>query len=556
MTVPTERPHSARLGRVFLATWAIIFTLLACWAFASPLGAGPDEPAHLVKAYGVSHGDFVGREDAALPGDRAFQVPGYIRDLAINTACFSGRPAMPGSCLGAVDNQPSELTEVFSGAGSYNPVYYLLVGWPSHFLDGAKLVHGMRLVSAFFYSLGIAWGITALASRRHRSWLMLAAAVTLTPMSLFMGASVNISAMELSASFALAASLIALLDRGRRMPRGALIAGVVISGALLATSRSVGPLWFAIIAVALLVDGRLWRELIRSKMFWAGVALLGAIGAFALVWMQQVGGSGVPSKLGLGAGVVTPREGIEFMLSISLEHATGYVGTFGWLDTKLPTTTLLVWGGLLFAFVAGALILGRGWGRVRTLLLTVALIAIPALLQGMSWYTHGYIWQDRYALALVFALVLCAGATLDDAIPGLVHLYRGRTALIVTLAGLLIMQCFAILWNLRRYVTGLDEPSVPWRKMFTEPLWNTATPGGWQGVLAVFCLAALAWVLLVARLSSHTARNRDRRWSMVARDPRGAASTEDARVEETHSEDASGVAVTGATAAREGAHSS
>lgn len=525
MSATPATPRQFRVWRVFLATWVIVFALLTCWVFASPLGAGPDEPAHIVKAYGVSHGDLAGRIDPALPGDRAFEVPGYIKDFTTMVGCYRFDPSMPGSCLGAIDNQPSEMVEVFSGAGSYNPVYYFLVGWPSYFLDGAKVIHGMRLASALLYSLGIAWGITALASRRRRSWTMLAAAVTLTPMSLFMGAVVNISSMELAAAFAMSASLIALLDRGRRMPRTALILGVLISGTLLANSRSVGPLWFVIIAAALLIDGRLWRELIRSKLFWGAVVVLGGVGGTAYLWMQRVGGSGAPSTLGWGAGVVTPREGIEYMLSRTLEHAAGYVGTFGWLDTRLPDTIILIWGGLLFALVAAALLLGDGWGRVRTLVLTMALIAVPALLQGMSWYTHGHIWQDRYVLAIVFALTLCAGATLDDAIPGLVHLYRGRTTMFLLLAGLLVMHGFAILWNLRRYVTGLDEPKVEWRKMLSEPLWEPSTPGGWPVLVVVFSFAALAWVLLIARLSSRTSRNRRARWRVASGAPQVAVPT-------------------------------
>ena len=53
-TSPTDRPGER-------ATWWIsfaVFGALAClWALTTPLGAGPDEPAHIIKAAAVAHGD-------------------------------------------------------------------------------------------------------------------------------------------------------------------------------------------------------------------------------------------------------------------------------------------------------------------------------------------------------------------------------------------------------------------------------------------------------------------------------------------------------------------
>ena len=44
----------------FFTAWIALSLMSIAWAFASPLGSGPDEPAHLIKAASVVRGELVG----------------------------------------------------------------------------------------------------------------------------------------------------------------------------------------------------------------------------------------------------------------------------------------------------------------------------------------------------------------------------------------------------------------------------------------------------------------------------------------------------------------
>lgn len=486
------RAGRGRALRVFLAGWAALAALMAVWALSDPIMAGPDEPSHAIKAVAVVRGQLAGEARQEAPGFRYVQVPDWAAELdSGRPTCYAMNPYQTGDCVPDIDGSNDVVVEGRTAAGTYDPLYYALVGWPSLVLEDEAAVFGMRLASAVLCSGVLAAGLAAMASRRRASWSFAAAAVCVTPMVAFLGSHVNVSGLEAAAAFALAAWLGALVEPGRRLPLGVAVSGVALSAVLLANTRSVGPLWLAVIAVVCLLDGRIWPQLLRSWRFWAGAALIAVGGAFAAWWALSMGG-GEARALGEGAGEVTFAEGFEFMLAKALDTADGYVGVFGWLDARLPATTVSVWGGLMFALVAAAILLGRGWARVRVVAMTLAYLLLPAIIQGSSWYTHGYIWQSRYIIAIVLALVVCAGSALDEAVPPLSAIPRGRTTAVVLSAGLGVMQCFALAWNLRRYVTGLDEEHSPWSEMTTDPMWQPRL--GWQLVLALGVVAALAWI--------------------------------------------------------------
>src|SRR5256885_8445498 len=72
---PPGEPMVVRRGGSFALRWAAAALgyalLLVAWAFASPLGAAPDEPAHAVRAAAAGAGQLQGR--AATPYDRTPQ---------------------------------------------------------------------------------------------------------------------------------------------------------------------------------------------------------------------------------------------------------------------------------------------------------------------------------------------------------------------------------------------------------------------------------------------------------------------------------------------------
>ena len=88
MTIaPTDRRR--RFLTVGGVAWLLFSVLSISWAFATPIAAAPDEPAHLVKAASVVAGQLVGGEHT--PYGDIVDVPYWIAYTHAQT-CFAFEP--------------------------------------------------------------------------------------------------------------------------------------------------------------------------------------------------------------------------------------------------------------------------------------------------------------------------------------------------------------------------------------------------------------------------------------------------------------------------------
>lgn len=491
-----ERSRRAIL-RAFLAAWAVLFALSAAWAISNPLTAAVDEPSHMIKAAGTVRGELRGTPVEGDPSVRMFHVPAYVAETQSIGLCERGRPSMHAGCLPAVVPGNTATVEVFTTAGDANPVYSALVGWPTLLLDGARALFGMRLASALLASGLLALGFAGVAALRRRSWTLAASAIAVTPIVLHFAGSVNPMAMEAPAGFALAAWLLALVDARRRVPRPWAAVWAAASAILLLCASAASPIWALAIGAVVLLGGGLPRARHgRGRLEWLALSAVAVAAVAAVGWTLRTGAPLFP-RIGGDIGGVSFWAGAESMLSHTLDHASGYVSMFGWDDTAPPWTLALVWGGLMVAVALAALFIGRGPARGRAAWAVVAVVLLPALVQGALWPVIGYVWQDRYLLALVLAMLVVAGAALDSGLPPIGEVVRGRTALWMLLAGLWIMSLFALLWNLRRHVTGIDEKLRDWSTMLADPSWQP--PGHWLLWAGLLAVAAAVGAVLLAR---------------------------------------------------------
>ena len=70
----------------FLFSSLMFFVCFGYWSIATPMFAVPDEPAHLVRAYGISTGDFSGTPQAE--GEPIYSVP----EIITTEVCFARNP--------------------------------------------------------------------------------------------------------------------------------------------------------------------------------------------------------------------------------------------------------------------------------------------------------------------------------------------------------------------------------------------------------------------------------------------------------------------------------
>lgn len=491
-------PRFRRLPVVILLAFLAMFANAASWALTTPIGASPDEPAHIVKAGGVVRGQIFG-EDVDGTQTRRFTVPAGLADASRLALCNMSKPEVPFTCAPMDDAAAAEPVETTSTAGLYNPSYYALVGWPSLLDPGSRGILLMRLASAALVAAFAALAVGML-SRLPRGRLAVAAvAVAFTPMTWFLGGSVNPNGLEITATAAFFASLLVLLSaepRGRL--RWAVIAALVASGVVVTQVRTLGVVWLgAAVLVAVTWAGwpRSLAILRRGLPLVSAVAVLAAGGLAAVVALS----TGTLQQNGVYFGAGTPFPvGFRVMLERTFLYLHQAIGLFGWGDTPAPPFTIDVVVAAMAALV-GTVLLFRARTRDGAAVLAALGFAVllPALIQAASVEKSGYIWQGRYSLPLLVVLVIVAALGAERAVE------RSGEAIASRLRSALAISAVLAAWAaettaLRRHALGYDTDTIA---VATSSFWAPPVLPTGTWMLAFGVIAGLtAWtLLLVAR---------------------------------------------------------
>jgi hypothetical protein len=491
-----------RTWLTFLVAWTGLAIGMSAWAMATPLGGGPDEPAHIIKAASVARGELLGAL-TSTPGVTEVTVASGIA-RASSWPCYAFHPEQDASCIEPVHAETGTKV-VTTSAGLYNPVFYAAVGWPSALTTHTRVaVYAMRLMNALLSSFFLAVTFTTLMLFRAPIVTGVAFFAAVTPMVLFLGGVVNPNALEISSGAALLTLLLALV-RGHTIARpGPYFALVVVSGFFLANARGLSPLWMALIAVTALLfaTGERLTELARMPLFWVTLLLLAASVVGAGLWILS---TNTLASMGTypGAGKTHPIDAFWFML-IERSFDPGYFGVFGWLDSFAPNGVLYFWGALGFGVGILGYMLARGRVLAALIFVTAGFLLLPPIVQAASVESSGYIWQGRYSLVAYVAVILVAAVAASVYRPADVSWLQPRAVVRgARIFGFLVIfgQLLAFVATIKRYAVGADATAEgTWTAFFfATPLWRP--PGGavlWTvaaglGLVLVF-LAWSAWV--------------------------------------------------------------
>lgn len=495
--------------RPFLVVWALLAALSVCWAFATPISASPDEPAHLVRAASVARGEWVGTPS---PDGHLVSVPGYVARTQ-QTTCFAFHPELPADCpapAGAPDDD--DTATAATTAGLYNPVFYLAVGWPTLLLHDDSGIYAMRVVGALVTSLFAALAFAVLWRLPQRRATVLGFAAAATPALLFLGGSVNPNGLEATATLAVFAALLAaVLDPDPdRLPRRAAL--VAVAGAVAVNTRGLSPLWVLLaIALPLILAGReRFTALFRRRSTWIAAAVVVVATVAAVGWtlgsnslLNSVENPGSTPQSYPGTGT-NPLSGFWVTLVRTVEYAHGVVGLFGWLDTPAPPEVFFVWAALIGALLLAAFTLLRGRRLAFAAALLGLFVVLPPVLQAAYITGGGIIWQGRYAMPLFLCLVVGLAVVLGEVVrPDAAASWWRRLSAIVVVA-VAASQFYAFENTLRRYAVGEDGSlkvfllgSPPWSPPGGTVLWlllaaATAAAGAWLAIRALHAAEAIS----------------------------------------------------------------
>jgi len=393
--------------------FCVLLVAFGSWVFATPLGSAPDEPAHVVKAVSVWQGELRGHP-RSVPSLRpgvdvdldVVRIPRSYLDYAAAGQCSWGKPDLNAAC-GVRPSTSDRQVEAITPAGSYHPLYYVLVGWPSRVLSGGTGVYAMRLVSASICAGLLTVAYCCLRRRVDQPRAALALVVALTPVAYYLGAIVNPNGVEVAAGIVTWCAALAVFgawDAKVELDRCS-VGGLVVGVGLLANGRVVGVAFAAaIIALALGVAGwRRCRSMLSDRRAWLLAAALAATGVPALIWLvlNPVVVVAIP---GFPAG---QNEVISLLATID-DWQRQQVSMLGWNDTGPVIVSVAAWsiaGSLLLAtvlmFARTSRIVVMGVAIGVALLLPVALL-IPTMDQ------IGPMWMGRYGLAFNAGLPVMA----------------------------------------------------------------------------------------------------------------------------------------------------
>lgn len=482
---------------IFVRLFALFAALISLWALATPLMAFPDEPAHTIKAAAVVRGQITVEEGASFGHGVHVKVPSYIANLDAQ-GCYKYSPDTPAQCAPEIPRDDNFETIGVTTAGTYNPMYYWLVGLPSLLFSGAPALYGMRIVSALMTAAFFAAGFTALSQLSKPRLPVIMACIGMTPMVLFLGSGINPNSLEVAATMAAFSGFIVLLDNAARPAKvRPAIVTVVVASAILANTRQVSLVWLlCVLVVGLFFFKRTAiATAFRSKYVLTAVAVTVPPVLLGIAWILLM--LNAPASAGVAPiGIINPMPGVRpdqgfvTMLDRFFSFFPQYIGVMGWLDSRLPDVVIMFWD---FLFVA-ALLLPLTMRPLRQAagfwVALGMLLVVPAILQAQLISSMGLIWQGRYNLPLVMVVFISVGMAARS-LP-ITETFHARAVSRVVIAAAVVAHTVGFAYILRRYVVGIAELGN-WQIMITNPKWQP--PFGWP----LLCLLYFVLLVLAAR---------------------------------------------------------
>lgn len=478
----------------FRAIWLaplLAFLALGAWAFASPIGAGPDDDFHLVSTWCANGGG-----EHCTEGDSAGNRT--ITSALEKLHCYAYDEEKSAACQEAVLHDLGDeqtLTRRGNFTGAYPPLYYATMG----LFSGDNIIASavvMRLANVALF-VGLATALFALLPVFRRGNLAWGWLVTTIPLGVFLIASNNPSGWAI---VGVGSAWLALLGYFETQGRRRIALGVlfIVSVLIAAGSRSDGAFYAAGAIVTVLVLKAVWekRFVILSLLPLVGLA----ISIFFFFTAGQTGS-------GTGGFSTASREetpeaeaalGALGLLAFNILNLPGlWTGVFGnwglgWLDTAMPA--IVLWASTAAFIGAGFVgLAAMSWRKAIALIGTgLVLFALPLWVLYQSSAAVGTYLQARYLLPLivVFALVLLfvpTGRSIEFS-----KLQRWAIGFALVIANFVALQV-----NIRRYVTGVDAPGVSLDA--GAEWWWQGVPFGPNAVWIVGSLAFAALVVLVVR---------------------------------------------------------
>jgi hypothetical protein len=376
--------------RLWLLAFVGFCLLHAGWAFASPYNGPPDEQEHAFRAAGLMHGELIAEID--VNGGRQTAPDSINRGW-----CFPTKVDVAASCEREPGGDESP-RQVVTRAARYNPVYYVVTGWPLGLWPNWTGIILSRLLNGAAMAALLACAVVAAARWTRYRALVAGVVVAITPMVAHLGGAINPNGVEIAAGLALFAPLIAVVHEQREGVNHAAVAMAGVSASVLVTPRATGVIWLAVILAAILIPSSRTRltVLARSRTVRSWSVVVGVSVAASVAW-TVIAQTATPTEADYGYSV----PGI--LRAAIVDHvwpnvANQMVGVMGWAETLMPRLIYIAWFAALGLLVLGGLLVGGRVDRWRLLALFFATFMPLLSLEILTANQIGFFNQGRYFL--------------------------------------------------------------------------------------------------------------------------------------------------------------
>lgn len=410
------------MKRYWLCFFLAVFPPMVVWAVTNPMFASPDEPAHMVRSQGIVRGQLEG----------PYKVDGIPVD---DVWCLAFKPEVSADCM-ALEWADAPTYEE-STATNYPPLFHVLAGLPSLFVHGLLGAYAMRLWMALVCASVLAWAGAILFVHYRSRFVVLGWVLSITPMVLFLSATVNPSGLSTALASLIWASGMALVD-GKDGQDGRWLRWVLAGGAMgLLLVRRDSLIWLGAIGLALLaMRPEVLRQAWTRRRAAVATLLIGVIGGSAALWVA-------PSWSVLSAG----NSGRSRWGSIPYDTYTYMrqaVGWFGWLDTPLSDPVMAAALLTLGSFLLLGVVVSTGAIMRAMVVVGASTFLIPLVI---AEFRYPY-FQGRYYLPLAIGGFFLAGRALASA-----SISQRMGTCLVGMLGILwaMVQAWAVVTNVKRY---------------------------------------------------------------------------------------------------------
>ncbi|CAO1652906.1 DUF2142 domain-containing protein [Salinibacterium sp. NG22] len=491
--VASARTNPLRRFRLIALAPVLALLALSAWAFASPMGAAPDDDYHLVSIW-------CSTDNPAYCQPGATESARLVPQALLSSPCYAFFSEESAACQDRIDFGSTSLVETDRGnfEGEYPPLYYSVM---SVFVgdDTMFSVMAMRLFNVFLF-VALTAALYMLLPVRRRPVLVWGWLVTTMPLGVFLLASNNPSGWAVAGVGSAWLALLSYYEAESRVARAASAVLVVISVLMAAGSRGdsalyvVGALGVAIILV-----------FENTRRFWLLSLLPVAMGVVAGVFFLSARqtSAGINGFAGAEAGPAAAQAataadslaGFGLLAYNLLNVPSLWIGAFGgwdlgWLDTPIPAS--VVFFGIAAFVAVGFAGLGVLNWRKAFVVASVGFVLwiLPTYVLTQGGDKVGEQVQPRYILPLI---VLMGGLLVVQA--GRKSVALGRVQTVAVVVALSAANLVALHMNMRRYVTGNDVPG-----------WNLDAGAEWfwpgaPAPMVVWVVGSLAFAGMVVILA-------------------------------------------------------